>query len=95
MLAAQWLWALFAPLGGVPRAQLELIVREKHAWECADEVEAKDDVDEAVRWLEFHKEKDFGIAKGLKEKKAAGDEVEVVEESDHDDDEEERLMNEY
>ena len=73
----------------------EYCVREKHAWECADEVEAKDDVDEAVRWLEFHKEKDFGIAKGLKEKKAAGDEVEVIEESDHDDDEEERLMNEY
>ena len=44
---------------------------------------------------QFHKEKDFGIAKGLKEKKAAGDEVEVIEESDHDDDEEERLMNEY
>ncbi len=32
MLSTHWLWVLFAPLGGVPRAQLELIKRTPHVW---------------------------------------------------------------
>uniref|UniRef100_A0A7S3BMU1 Methyltransferase domain-containing protein n=1 Tax=Haptolina ericina TaxID=156174 RepID=A0A7S3BMU1_9EUKA len=31
-LSAHWLWTWFAPLGGVPRAQLDLIARESHVW---------------------------------------------------------------
>ncbi len=37
VLAAPWVWAWFAPLGGVPRAQLDLIKREPQVW--ADRLE--------------------------------------------------------
>ena len=46
-------------------------VREKHAKEVANEIKIKDDVNEAIEWLRFHKEKDWGIAEKLKAKRAA------------------------
>jgi hypothetical protein len=60
-------------------------VREKHAKEVANEIKIKDDVNEAIEWLRFHKEKDWGIAEKLKAKRDAGEKDEVQEESDVED----------
>merc|ERR1712046_46287 len=61
-------------------------VREKHAKEVANEIRIKDDINEAIEWLRFHKEKDWGIAEKLKAKKDAGEKYMVEEESDVEDD---------
>ena len=42
----------------------------------------KDDINEAIEWLRFQKEKDWGIAEKLKAKKDAGEKYEIEEESD-------------
>ena len=63
----------------------EYCVREKHAKEVANEIKIKDDVNEAIEWLRFHKEKDWGIAEKLKAKRDAGEKDEVQEESDVED----------
>jgi len=60
----------------------EYCVREKHAKEVANEIKIKDDINEAIEWLRFHKEKDWGIAEKLLEKKNQGEKYEIQEESD-------------
>jgi len=63
----------------------EHCVREKHAKETANAIKIKDDINEAIEWLRFHKEKDWGIAEKAKAKKDAGDPYDVQEESDLED----------
>lgn len=50
-------------------------VREKHAKEVANEIKVKDDVEEAVAWLQRHKEKDWNEAVKKKERIEAGEKV--------------------
>ena len=71
----------------IDRARLrdEYCVRHKHAKEVADEIKIKDDVNEAIDWLRFHKEKDWGIAEKGKAKRDAGEKHEVQDESDVED----------
>jgi len=63
----------------------EFCVRHKHAKEAANEIKVKNDVNEAIEWLRFHKEKDWGIAEKGKAKRDAGETHEVQEESDVED----------
>jgi len=63
----------------------EYCVRYKHAKEVANEIKIKDDVSEAIDWLRFHKEKDWGIAEKGKAKRDGGEKHEVQEESDIED----------
>ena len=60
----------------------EFCVRHKHAKEAANEIKVKNDVNEAIEWLRFHKEKDWSIAEKGKAKRDAGETHEVQEESD-------------
>ncbi len=60
-------------------------MRHKHAKECANEIKIKNDINEAVEWLRFHKEKDWGVAEKGKAKRDAGEKHEVQEESDVED----------
>ena len=50
-------------------------IREKHAKEVASEIKTKDDVEEAVEWLKFHKEKDWNEAVKKQERIEAGEKV--------------------
>jgi len=70
----------------IKKLRAEYCVREKHAKEVVNEIRIKDDVNEAIEWLRFHKEKDWNIAEKLKTKKDAGEKYEVEEESEVDDD---------
>jgi len=62
------------------------LIRKKDAWEAAGEIENKDDVDEALAWLQRHKEKDYNAALKLQGRRAEGEEVEVEEEEPEPDD---------
>ena len=46
----------------------------------------KDDVDEALEWLRFHKEKDSNNAARIKALKDKGEEYEIIEEDPEPDD---------
>jgi len=59
---------------------------ERHAKEAALEIKVKDDVNEALEWLQFHKEKDFNEAARLKKARAEGEEIEIEEEEPEPDD---------
>jgi hypothetical protein len=60
--------------------------RFDHAREAAGEIKVKDDVNEAVEWLKFNKEKDSIVADKLKAQKDAGEEIEIQEEDPDPDD---------
>ena len=60
--------------------------RLDHAKEVTSEIKVKDDVNEALEWLKFHKEKDSIAAAKLKEQKDAGEEVDIQEEDPDPDD---------
>merc|ERR1712139_681690 len=60
----------------------EYCLREKHAREVSNEIKVKDDINEAIEWLKFHKEKDFNIAQKLVKAKESGETYEIQEESD-------------
>jgi len=63
-------------------------VREKHAKEVANEIKVKDDVEEAVAWLQRHKEKDWNEAVKKKERIEAGEKgIQVDKEVDTEDEE--------
>jgi len=57
-----------------------------HAKEVSIEISVKDDINEALEWLQTHKEKDFNEAQALKAKKEAGEEIEIMEEDPEPDD---------
>lgn len=58
--------------------------KKAHADECANDKAFKDkgDVNEALEWLRFHKEKDFNEAAEIRKKKEAGEEYKIVEKED-------------
>jgi len=64
----------------------EYCFREAHAKEVAYEVRNPDDVQEALEWLRFHKEKDFNEAAKLVKKREEGEEIEIMEEDPEPDD---------
>ncbi|EOD32625.1 hypothetical protein EMIHUDRAFT_112218 [Emiliania huxleyi CCMP1516] len=65
------------------RAAPPHLIRKKDAWEAAGEIENKDD---ALAWLQRHKEKDYNAALKLQGRRAEGEEVEVEEEEPEPDD---------
>jgi len=63
--------------------------KKAHAVECANDsaFKNKDDVNEALEWLRYHKEKDFNEAAEIKKKKDAGEDYKVIEQgADKEDD---------
>ena len=64
----------------------EYCFREVHAKEVAYEIRNADDIQEALEWLRFHKEKDFNEAAKLVKKREEGEEIEIMEEDPEPDD---------
>ena len=60
--------------------------RLDHAKEAAQEINVKDDVNEAIEWLQAYKEKDFNLAMDLKKRRDEGEEIEIEEEDPENDD---------
>jgi len=63
------------------------IIRKNKVFNINSAFKNKDDVNEALEWLRYHKEKDFNEAAEIKKKKDAGEDYKVIEQgADKEDD---------